>query len=203
LTGSFIENISKSTNNYCIYLRHNNPENCVKFNLLTENIKKEYNEINLYFVTSKEIIDQLKLPDNFIDINFFSENKNKFGCIEDFQTNPKTDPIEDFCKKNKIELCVDNNYPEPKGNKIIVYTQSFDCHKSLNDKDLEKLRNMFGCNLIINPKNFDDAKCVIGPECYQIFQSAFKKISTYIISNNGNYVDLFLKMFPRHKKLEL
>ena len=203
MTGSFIENISKSTNNYFIYLRHNNPENCVKFNLLTENIKKEYNEINLYFVASKEIIDQLKLPDNFIDINFFSENKNKFGCIEDLQINPKTDPIEDFCKKNKIELCVDNNYPESKGNKIIVYTQSFDCHKSLNDKDLEKLRKMFGYNLVINPKNFDDAKCVIGPECYQIFQSAFKKISTYIISNNGNYVDLFLKMFPRHKKLEL
>jgi len=203
LDGSFIENISKSINNYCIYLHHNNPEFCIQLNLLAKNIKEKYNEINLYFITSKEIIDQLKLPNNFIDIKFFSENKNKFGCIEVFKASKEINPIEDFCEKNNIKLCVNNDYPNSSGNKIIVYTQSYNCHKSLTDNDLEKLRKIFGYDLVINPENFDDAKCVIGPECYQIFQSAFKKISTYIISNNGNYVDLFLKMFPRHKKLEL
>lgn len=171
--------------------------------MLIENIKKKYNEINLYIVTSKKNINQLNLSNNFIDIEFFSENKNKFGCIEEFQINPKTDPVEDFCGKNKIELCVNNDYPNSIGNKIVVYTQSNDCHKSLNSNDLEKLKKIFGYNLVIDPEDFDNAKYVIGPECYQIFQSAFKKISTCVISNNGNYVDLFLKMFPRHKKLEL
>ncbi len=203
MIGSFIDNISKSTNNYCIYLHDNNPEFCMQFNLLIKNIKEKYNEINLYFITTREIIETLELPDNFIDINFFSENKNKFGCIEKIQANQSGNPIEDFCKKNNIELCVNNDYPNSLGNKIAVYTQSHDHHKSLNNNDLEKIKKIFGNNLVMNPKNFDDIGSVIGPECCQIFQSAFRKISTCVISNNGNYVDLFLKMFPRHKKLEL
>lgn len=171
--------------------------------MLLPNIKNKYNEINFYFVTNKETINAYDLPNNFIDFEFFEKNKNKFGCIEELKINPKINLIEDYCKKNEIELCVSREYPAPKGNKIVIYTKSHNVNKSLADNDLQKLKRMFGCNLLMNPDSFSDAKYVIGPECCQIFQSAEKKIPTFIISNNGNYVNLFLKMFPMHKKLEL
>lgn len=203
LSCSLIENVSQSINNYCIYISSNNPEHCIQFKLLLPNIKKKYCEINFYFVVSKEIIDTYKLPNNFINFEFFEKNKNKFGCIEELEIIPKTNPVENYCKKNEIELCVDNEYSTSIGSKIVVYTKSHNLNKSLNDKDLQKIKRIFGHNLIIDPEDFSNAKYVIGPECCQIFQSAAKKIPTFIISNNGNYVDLFLKMFPMHKKLEL
>lgn len=203
LSCSLIENVSQAINNYCIYISSNNPEHCIQFKLLLPNIKKKYGEINFYFVVSKEIIDACKLPNNFIDFEFFEKNKKKFGCIEKLEINPKTNPVENYCKKNEIELCVSNEYHASTGSKVVVYTNSYNLNKSLNDKDLQKIRRIFGHNLVINPEDFSNARYVVGPECCQIFQSAEKKIPTFIISNNGNYVNLFLKMFPMHKKLEL
>jgi hypothetical protein len=170
---------------------------------LLPNIKNKYNEINFYFVANKEIINAYQLPNNFIDFEFFEKNKNKFGYIEELKIVPKINIIENYCKKNEIELCVSKEHPIPKGNKIVVYTKSNDLNKSLTDNDLQKIKKIFGHQLVIDPDSFSDARYVIGPECSQIFQSADKKIPTFIISNNGNYVNLFLKMFPMHKKLEL
>ena len=203
LTCSTIEMISKTINNYCIYIPSNNPEHCIQLNLIANNMKKKYQDINFYFITSKDMINNLKLSDNFIDIEFFNKNKNQFGCIEQLEINPKADPVEEFCKKNEIELCVDNDYPNSLGNKIIIFTKSNNCKKSLLDIDLDKIKRIFGNNLIIDPDNFENAKYVIGPECWQIFYSASKKIPTYVITNNGNYAGLFLKMFPKQKKIDL
>lgn len=85
----------------------------------------------------------------------------------------------------------------------MVYTQSHNHRKSLSELHLDKLKKIFGHTLCVNPENLTNAKYVLGPECCQIFESAAKKIPTYIITNNGNYAELFLKMFPKHKKLEL
>lgn len=171
--------------------------------MLLPNINKKYNQINFYFVTNSEIIKSHKLPNNFINLEFFEKNKNKFGCIEELKIIPKINPVQNYCEKNEIELCVSNEHPFCKGKEIIVYTKSHNLNKSLGNNDLQKIKKIFGHKLIIDPVDFLDAKYVIGPECYQIFQSAAKKIPTYIISNNGNYINLFLKMFPMHKKLEL
>ena len=200
---SLIDDVSKAKNNYCIYISSNNPEHAIQFKLLASNIKRKYNDLNLYFLTSKEIIENLQLPDNFIEKDFFTENKKIFGHIEELKINPKIDPVENFCIKNEINLCVNTDTPFSDNNKIIVYTKSHICRKSLTDKDLEKLKKIFGHSIIIDPKDLTSAKYVIGPECWQIFDTASKKIPTFIISNNGNYVELFLKMFPKHKKLEL
>ena len=200
---SLIEDISKSTNNYCIYISSNNPEHCIQFELLSNNIKQKHKDINFYFLTSKEIIKELKLSNNFIDEEFFNKNRKKFGCVEELSINPKTNPVEDFCKKNEIDFCVSTDCSYSTESKIVVFTKSYSCRKSLLENDLEKIKKIFGHNLIINPTYFASAKYVIGPECWQIFDAASKKIPTFIISNNGNYVDLFLKMFPKHKKLEL
>lgn len=203
LSCSLIENISQSIDNYCIYISSNNPEHCIQFKLLLPNINKKYNGINFYFVVKDDIIKSHQLPNNFINLEFFEKNKNKFGCIEELTINPKTNPVQNYCEKNEIELCVSNEHPFSKGNEIVVYTKSYNLNKSLNDNDLQKIKKIFGHKLIIDPIDFSDAKYIIGPECCQIFQSAVKKIPTFIISNNGNYVSLFLKMFPMHKKLEL
>jgi hypothetical protein len=175
----------------------------MQLQLLSNNIKKKYPDINIYFITSKDIIISLKLSDNFIDAEYFSKNKNQFGCIEELEINPKTDPVEEFCKKNEIELCVNNDYPNPTENKIIIFTKSNNCKKSISDIDLNKIKRVFGHNLVIDPDTFENAKYVIGPECWQIFYTASKNLPTYIITNNGNYTGLFLKMFPKQKKIDL
>ena len=200
---SLIENVSNSVNNYCIYISSNNPEHCIQLNLLTPNITKKYKNINLYFLTSKRIINEFKLPNNFIDEDFFSLNRSKFGHIEGLQIIPKIDIIENYCNKNDIELCVNNEMPYSSGKHIVVYTQSHNHRKSLSELYLDKLKKIFGHTLCVDPENLTNAKYVLGPECCQIFESAAKKIPTYIITNNGNYAELFLKMFPKHKKLEL
>lgn len=116
---------------------------------------------------------------------------------------PKINPVEEFCKKNDIDMCVDNQLPYSNGNKTIVYTKSYNLNKYLSENDLSKISRIFGNNLIINPDDTNGAKYVIGTECWQIFKSASKKIPTWVVSNKGNYVDLFLKMFPKQKKIEL
>jgi hypothetical protein len=175
----------------------------VQFDLLKTNFKKKYKELNVYFIVQEHLIKLLNLGENFITLDFFEKNKNLFSKVEEFQVLPKLDSVENYCINNDIDLCVNDQTVFSNGTRILVYTNSFSCNKSLSDKDLCDLRKIFGNTLIVNSESFDNAKYVIGPECWQIFKSASKKIPTWIVSNKGNYTDLFLKMFPKQKKIEL
>jgi catechol-2,3-dioxygenase len=101
---STIKILSKITNNYCIYLSVYNLEYAIQLNILQENIKEKYPEINFYFAFTGNVIKDLKLPSNFISLEEMEKNKNNFAVCEQIYINPKGNGIKDYFDKNDIKF---------------------------------------------------------------------------------------------------
>lgn len=183
----------------CIY------EYGLQLNLLKENIKKSYPSLNIKFAIRKEIINKFNLDDTFFDVEKLESVKDTFGRCEELKCNPKINPIEQYCIENKINLCVHNEKPISTGFDILIFTQGNGFIKDLNNNDLDKIKRIFGKTIKENPQDFInnfDAKFVVGVSNWQIFYAAYKKIPTFIISNNEG-TTIFEKMFPSQKKIAL
>ena len=118
----------------------------------------------------------------------------------------KNNGIEEYFEKNNIEIKIDDGVPFSKNSEIVVFTTTTNTNKSLGEEEIEKIKRIFGRKIVVNPADFYTnpvGKFVIGPECWQIYYAASKKIPTFLITNKGNYSKMFLKMFPRQKKIDL
>ena len=141
-------------------------------------IKKKFNE------NESGIEEQEFKIHNILKSSWTEDDKEIVNRYFQKIKNQSTDDINDTINY------VINTY-DIKMSNIILLTDSAGGNIAL--LTLQKLKKIFGYSLFVNPENTTGAKYVIGPECWQIFDTASKKIPTFIISNNGNYPDLFLK----------
>ena len=200
-----LRDLSKIMNKYCLYTNTNIYEHVLQLDLLKNNFKLKYPEIEFKFAIRKELLDFFNLGEDFFDIAELENNRKLFGRCEELKTELKMSPVERYCVDNDISLQVRKERINGIGSETIVFSKGTVSSRPISEIDLSKIKRIFGHSIILDPADYKTntrGKFVIGGNCWQIFYAANKNLPTFYITNNEG-ISLFEKMFPLQKKLNL